>query len=580
MDHYGSSTGMPQSRLFRTLPLLTWLPDETIFSLASRYHVLSGNANSASTCLALYGHARQGSFHDVPARVGHLCDVFDGQLGVPETVIRERSIASFFYPFLDHGESTAWTQSMSEASATTFKVRLGLPSSQFGASFPLKACAECASEDLDRHGVAYWHNDHQFPGVWICLRHRLPLVYSFAKGYGLERFGWLLPRTAELRQMRLPAISKSRVDELARFVSSYLGQTVAFHFDKHRLVLTYRSGMKRAGLMSDTGRASQRQFGEALYTLISELDGCPDFSGLAKSEKRLAESFRRLLVSPLRGDRQHPLKHFLFILAVFGSWEEFWTCYCSAHSAGPYEVPVQKLPNERPLLTARTPDARKPLFLDLLRSGSHSVRSASLETGIAVQTGISWAAALDIKVIRRPKKLDDVSRDRLINYLRAGQDKAYVAARGAVSITTVTRLLFTVPGLHEAWGSARRLKTRDSHRAHWTNSIHAYGPLGVSEIRARNPAAYSWLYRHDKNWLDESMSLISTRTPTRCNRIDWTARDTMLSEKVAATIRAHRESNGDRHLTISQIRDQVPELKTSPMSLIKLPLTRNALSFR
>jgi len=51
-------------------PLLDqWLPDETLFSLASRHHVVSGNVRPGDTCFQLFGHKRLGSSHDLPARV-------------------------------------------------------------------------------------------------------------------------------------------------------------------------------------------------------------------------------------------------------------------------------------------------------------------------------------------------------------------------------------------------------------------------------------------------------------------------------------------------------------------------------
>jgi hypothetical protein len=50
-----------------------WLPDETLFSLCSRYHRASGNQLPTTTCKALFGHKLQGAAHDFPARLNHFC---------------------------------------------------------------------------------------------------------------------------------------------------------------------------------------------------------------------------------------------------------------------------------------------------------------------------------------------------------------------------------------------------------------------------------------------------------------------------------------------------------------------------
>lgn len=50
-------------------PMPQWLPDETFFSLVSRYHAVSGNRLAAHTNLALFGVHRGGSQHDFPTHL-------------------------------------------------------------------------------------------------------------------------------------------------------------------------------------------------------------------------------------------------------------------------------------------------------------------------------------------------------------------------------------------------------------------------------------------------------------------------------------------------------------------------------
>lgn len=38
-------------------------------------------------------------------------------------------------------------------------------------------CTQCIEEDLDFHGMPYWRREHQMPGLYSCIKHRLPLGY-------------------------------------------------------------------------------------------------------------------------------------------------------------------------------------------------------------------------------------------------------------------------------------------------------------------------------------------------------------------------------------------------------------------
>lgn len=43
-------------------------------------------------------------------------------------------------------------------------------------SLPWRWCAECAIDDTNRYGVAYYHRDHQILGVKSCHKHQAPLI--------------------------------------------------------------------------------------------------------------------------------------------------------------------------------------------------------------------------------------------------------------------------------------------------------------------------------------------------------------------------------------------------------------------
>ena len=89
-------TDLPNSGWVGSNYIDQWLPDETLFSVCSRIHTLSGRQRPDPTCLSLFGHPRQGSAHDIPIRVDEFTERTNGVFGDSQSVILERTILPFF----------------------------------------------------------------------------------------------------------------------------------------------------------------------------------------------------------------------------------------------------------------------------------------------------------------------------------------------------------------------------------------------------------------------------------------------------------------------------------------------------
>ena len=177
--------------------VVSWLPNETLFSLASRHHHIAGNSTPDQTCLQLFGDKRIGCSHDFPAGLRHFVAQTEGILGSSTGITIQHSILPFYLAFHPEFRCSKWLTNIADGSICTMKAELGILASRFGASHPLKACALCMCEDSRLHHVAYWHVQHQLPGVWVCPVHRCALQIATMKWRGHNRFGWLLPTQTE-----------------------------------------------------------------------------------------------------------------------------------------------------------------------------------------------------------------------------------------------------------------------------------------------------------------------------------------------------------------------------------------------
>lgn len=566
-----------QRDLFAEINPLDWLPDETSYSLASRINKLWGETRWWRTSELLFGNRRAGWQHDFPRGLQALAERTGGLLGTAREIAKERTLLKYYERFLAPDDREAIVSDLIEGRVAHLKYRLGILTSRFRAHHPLKACVQCLAEDVREYGWAYWHLEHQYPGVWWCLEHDEPLRESLVKSSGVERFQWRLPCAGILRE---PPAGSSSVDQtslagLARCTIGLFENPKVGDLIPHRLPEIYRLELERRGWATVSGRLRLKEVAQGFLEYCRQLRALPELATLPVSHEDSYTQVGRLL-RPMRTGT-HPLRHALLIDWLFGSADRLCEAASTESPAAhpdhpPYRVagPVTEFEDAR--------KKRQSILADRLKAGS-SIRAAALELGIEVATAQAWAASLGFKVDRRPKKLDAIKHQKLIRALKAGADKETVAERLGVSVVTVTRILRTEAGLQEAWHRVRQARARKSARESWLKQLETHGHLGQKMVRELQPAAYAWLYRNDRPWLAAHQpSRLSSRPEGRASSVAWDERDIDLSNQVrqAALARASGVQDGKR-IHLWHLYQAVPELKAKLDVLHRLPLTVAAI---
>jgi hypothetical protein len=563
-------TGTPS-----TLPtLLRWLPDETLFSLSSRHHRFWGHSNPAQTSKLLFGRARAGFHHDLPNALAEFQQRTGGCYGNAEELANSRTLLAFYRPFLDGAVLDQARQVMAGPSVAHLKFALGLLTSRFRANHPLKACKSCMAGDVAEHGWAYWHIDHQFPGVWVCPRHGELLWVSTVKSTGVERFLWHLPAASQLET------SLDQPDSLTLGAFSRLAHT-AMRLTRadiangeiavSRAQAVLRARMAARGWVTAGGNLRLREAAGDYAAHCMPLRHVAEFRELPQSADEANVHLGRLL-RPLRSGT-HPLRLIAAVDWLFDDPEEFLQALRAP------SVPL--LAGESETNAVQSPalhhDNRRDRLAELLRAGQ-SVTAAARMLGVDVGTAMAWAAAVGFTNRRRPKVVTDEVRAEMVNDLREGLDKTQAAERYSVSVVTVTRLLRTEIGLHKAWGDARYLAAQAAARREWSELCETQPTLGVKWIRTLCPGAYAWLYRHDREWLREHAPGAGAQHRVPANRgIRWDERDLHLSQAVREAALTLSRTQPGKALRLWQLYQRLPELKPKLSRLDRLPLTKRAL---
>lgn len=559
--------------------LMFWLPDETLFSLCSRYHRLSSDWQAHQTNIVLFGARHGGHAHDFPDCLDAFVQRTQGSLGSAQELIQDRTLLPFYLPFRGQGLAELCTQSMRDQGIGSLKFRLGLLTSRFRAHHPLKACIHCMQEDLEQGHAPYWRRSHQFPGVWVCTRHQEPLLASSSKATGVGRFGWHLPDEmeppSELGAGWARACEPPILAQLSRFADACasLGRTpIGVQFDPEMLVATFSQRLLELEFISQTGRFYRERAAKSLADYSKAFSAVAELAPLAVSEASAASQLI-LTRDPARA-LTHPLRHVWLILWLFDDWKSFNAAYLASVD-GVAEAAVKESAKETNDASAASDEKRQEL-VRLLSSGS-SVLHAASTLGIATATAMAWAAQAGIETRRRPKKLKATVRDAILSKLRLGSDKQEVANLYGVSVQTITTTLRTEVGLHDAWKAARYQNARDKHRQAWEATCKTHPGASLIVVRHLQAATYAWLYRNDRTWLSQRVAKLPKMHGGNNSNLQWESRDVALCAAVERACEELSRTSPKEHRALWEIYQRVPELKAKLTRLDRLPLTHAAV---
>lgn len=143
---------------------------EHIASLVIRTHLMSGHKRYQATAMALDIDGNM----TLKAQEFNSTSLYESMAKFVPSVSPER-LASLFSPAplwalsCEGNNDSKW----SPLDLITSQQRLGGSVLSFNRSWHF--CAQCASEDIHKHGFSYWHTAHQLPSITHCYIHKTPL---------------------------------------------------------------------------------------------------------------------------------------------------------------------------------------------------------------------------------------------------------------------------------------------------------------------------------------------------------------------------------------------------------------------
>jgi hypothetical protein len=310
------------------LAVESWLPGETLFSLASRHHIVSCNWSPSDTCRQLFGSYVRRANHDFPSHIDFFVDSTHLRLGTAEEVIINRTLLPFYLPLNNKAHAEDAICSLRGDRIGSLRYKLGMLLDRFRGRHPLRACKLCMQDDFWRFGVAYWHHAHQIPGVWRCPHHHSPLWVSSDTGTFSGHYDWCLPRNEGLTSSESPDASiddLTQADSLERFASAALSLTSlapTVYLDGQLLGRIYSDRLVSVGLRETGGSLCLADCIALILRNSAPLRAIAELSPLPGTADGARAYVSRLCWEP--AVRMHPLLHLFTIVWLFGNWDAFW----------------------------------------------------------------------------------------------------------------------------------------------------------------------------------------------------------------------------------------------------------------
>ncbi|MEM1171187.1 MAG: TnsD family transposase [Cyanobacteria bacterium P01_H01_bin.35] len=553
-------------------------PDELLYAILARYHIRSGNNSSKITLKELFNDTNTIATADLPCNI----DALIKQLPLlssytAEEFINNHTLYQFYAPFLPQQRAITIKQSMKASYGGNIHTRIGIAASSIPMLQVFRFCPDCLKQDEKQYGETYWHRIHQTPGVLVCPHHGTPLHNSSVTFQRLNQHEY---EAASPENCQKNASVTDYSPKVLKILLK-LAQDIAWLFENPQSPQSldwYRQRYLNILIDKELATASKRvhqkplidefiffygqEILEYLHSMIDDKDHDNWLSSIVRKNRK---SF-------------HPIRHLLMMNFLVGSAQAFfenqnsyqpfgkspWLCFNGAveHYLQPVVIDVKIshcLENKKPLGTFTC-----SCGMVYSRTASEKSQDENYRVGKVITYGEIWEKRLQELV--EVKKLG----------LRATARELKVDPRTIKRY--VSKLRLNAPWLsHKIKDKLVEVENidapREQNRQQWLTLQKDYPNETKTTLRNLSPAVYSWLYRNDKDWLNEHSPALQKPISTN-NKVNWLERDKEIKTQVETAVTQLLNREVPDRITISKIGRMTGLKATLEKKLEKLPLTQ------
>jgi hypothetical protein len=589
--------------------------DELLYSVLARYHIRSGNISPKATMKELFGSNTATAIIDLPSNLDNLIENMPVTARyTAEKLIFNHTLYPFYSIFLPQERAELVLNSMKGNNGGDIHTRAGISASSISSKQYLQFCPKCLNEDREKHGEFYWHRVHQIPGVMVCPKHKVLLQDSKVLVHSQNKHEYI-PANEENCRIDECIIPDEGKEVRAITLLKYLNNGV-----KNKTALKDLDAiLEKLWILSNDAQCllnqkiSPKPMDWFYHQYISKLieNGIANINGNVRQEELVdgfisyyGKEFLHIVQSTvnkvdesnwlgmiIRKHRKtfHPIRHLLMIHYLgltlgevfykeldykpFG--ESPWPCL----NAGAEHYLQQVV---KDLKVAYGADVKSPIgtftcscgFI-YTRRGPDGNEEDRYKLGRIKQFGQVWENKLK-KLVNKRLSLNETARQLKVD---ANTVKKYVK-KLELKVYWENRTEYVKENTsdkHTVYKEEYAISLAN-HRQEWKGLMKQFPEKSKTELRKMNKALYAWLYRNDRDWLNQNSPEIVV-IPTINNRVDWNHRDEEILRLVQETVFSMlKSSTKPDRITITQVGKKIGKLALLEKHLNKLPKTKDYLS--
>jgi transposase-like protein len=544
-------------------------PGELLYSTLGRYHLRSGNVFLKHTIEDLFGNKTLSATALLPSGIRSLVERLPPKSVIGEKeLINKHTLFSFYAPLLPREQAISTYNAMLSNDGMGIYMQSGIMASSIPQNKFFKYCPACLNADV--FGEMYWKREHQLPGKLICPTHGLWLEDSSVPITQSNKHTYVLPNEGNCdlkKENPVDEISlKFHLDFLRQAERLLKGEFIHKSFEHYTDF--YRNHLIQKGFASNNGRVNQIWLQEAFRGYYPD-----EFLADLNIDPKSVELW---LASITRKHRKsfHPYYHILLlnflglhindvfgetVLALNQANQDSWPCLnivCPDYKGN--------VINEVSVRTCER--TKKPIR----RFTCPTCGFSYTRKGIDIHTDdqYKYSRIMDYGSLWK-KELQTLSDQKLSH--------REIARRLQVTVDTVIKYkrMLSEPKKEQRNESLEEdRKTVELHKQTWLRLQQQNDQLTKTQLRKQAPSTYIYLYRHDKEWLNENSPVPIKEKPTN-NRVNWQERDEEILQKIKLATTELRNMEGKlKRITRKSLGDFIGERALIEKHLNKMPNTQ------
>jgi len=458
----------------------TPLPDETIFSLLCRFHLLSAQASFKGCTLPLLGINGARPSNEFPAFLPSFARLSGIKLN---NLVKRMTSLHYYEPFIDRHDYRLLVGALKSGETANLQSRLGMVANRITPGKYLKSCPLCVYYDEEKYGVAYWHKVHQLVGISVCPIHNCHLDEAKRSSVRI-----VLPFRQECLEEGVTEeceLSKIIIDEFEGTQASFS------HYELNQI---YLSQLDELGFITQSGHIRQRLLKLYMADKLRVLSCCAPIFQLLNQQLKHGH-YPECLFYASHCNHQ-PIKHFFFIYVLFGSWSNF-----SVFSKKSKDITIHTQESDIALETTKINWSEA---IDEIQGGQ-SLRTVANRFHTTVSTLKIKAQQQGVEVNTRPSKIFKDDERAIWRKLFIGLKTQDIAKEFDLSVGAIEKVLTKYSELKQLRKKIWYHRDFAKHQERLTNLITAQPSATRNQIKTSINGTYMWLYKHERAWLYETL---------------------------------------------------------------------------